>query len=68
MYETNDSNVDYTNGLINRLSAQDIDSYLCDYYWNKKLGTGDITSGTHAISTGNMWLFGAEYDSAMTRY
>jgi hypothetical protein len=56
MFETNDPDVNYTNGLINRLSAQGIDSYLCDYYWDKDSVTDVITSGTHAISTGNMWL------------
>jgi hypothetical protein len=68
MYETNDSNVDYTNDLIDRLNAQGIGSYLCDYYWDKDSSTLETTSGSYAISTGNRWEFQAEYDSDNPNY
>ena len=61
MFETYESSISYTNTLIGKLSAKSIDSYLCDYYWDHNADTGAITSGTHAISTGNSWLFEAEY-------
>jgi len=62
MWETNDPSTNYSSTLINSLHNSGIDSYLCDYYWNYDEDPAAITSGTHAISTGNNWRFEAEYD------
>mgnify|MGYP001216246856 FL=1 len=62
VWDTNNPNINAIVNLINLHQNQNIDSYLTDYYWNIDT-EGNITSGSHAISTGNYWKFEAEYSS-----
>ena len=64
-FDTNNPDMDYGNGLISRLEGRGIKSYLADYYWDTNADTGEVTTGSHALSASNHWQFEAEYDSEL---
>ena len=60
--ENKDGLITDTNNLIDRFNKHNISSFIIDYSSSYNKEKKLVSAGVHTLSTGNYWLFEAEYD------